>query len=197
MKNVMKFAVALVAMFASVAMHANDNDFNVKAKEGAGKAISFSINDTKNVHVSLYSKEGSEIFNESLKSTNGKISRTYDLNALPDGKYFLETETATKVARHEITISGKTATVSEAVVAEMFKPVVVTKNGIVTVSILNNDKTPVDIKMYDEGNNEVYSNTFNTQTVAKRFDINRSSAKKFTLVMTYNNKTFVETVAAR
>lgn len=197
MKNLMKFGVALVAMFTSVVMHANDNDFNVKTKEGAGKAISFTVNDIKNVHVSLYAKDGSEIFDETLKSKEGKINRTYDLNALPDGTYFLETETAAKVARHEITIAGKTATVSEQVVAEIYKPVVLTKNGIVTVSILNNDKTPVEIKMYDEANNEVYSETLSDQTIAKRFDINKSADKKFTLVMSYNNKTFVETVAAR
>ncbi len=197
MKNLMKFGVALVAMFATVAMHASDNDFNVKAKEGAGKAISFTINDTKNVHVSLYAKDGSEIFDETLKGKDGKISRTYDLNALPNGTYYLETETAVKVARHEITIEGKKATVSEQVVAEIYKPVVVTKDGIVTVSILNNDKKPVDIKVYDENNNEVYSATADSQTVAKRFDITKSTAKNFTLVMSYNNKTFVETVAAR
>lgn len=197
MKNLMKFAVAAVAMFTSVVSHANDNDFNVKTKEGAGKAISFTINDTKNVHVSLYAKDGSEIFDETLKSKDGKISRTYDLNALPDGTYFLDTESATKVARHEITIEGKKATVNEEAAKEILKPVVLTKDGIVTVNIQNNDKAPVEIKMYDENNNEVYSQKLEGQTVAKRFDINKSAAKKFTLVMSYSNKTFVETVAAR
>lgn len=197
MKGLMKFGVALVAMFATLTMHAEDNDFLVRAKEGAGKAISFTITETKNVHVTLYAKDGSEIFDETVKSKNGKVDRTYDLNALPDGTYYLETETATKVARHEIVISGKKASVAEQAVSELAKPIVTTKDGIVTVQVAKNDKTPVEIKVYDESNNELYNETFEGEKIAKRFNISKSTANKFTLVIGYNNKMFVETVTTR
>jgi len=194
MKNLMKFAAALV-MFASVATYANDNDFNVTVKEGAGKAISFTMNDTKDVHVSLFAQDGTGIFEEAIKNKEGKVSRTYDLNALPAGTYFLETETTTKVARYQIAVEGAKAVVSEDV-TEINKPVVLTKDGIVTVSILNN-ATPVKIKLYDDNNEEVYNETFDGATVTKRFDMSRSIAKNFTLVMIYNDRQFVETVATR
>ncbi|MFP5437311.1 MAG: hypothetical protein ACLGH8_05980 [Bacteroidia bacterium] len=197
MKSVMNFGLALVALFSTVVMHAEDNDFLVRAKEGAGKAISFTINESKDVHVTLYAKDGSEIFDETVKSKNGKIDRTYDLNALPDGTYYLETETVAKVARHEITISGKKATVVEGTISELAKPVIVNRNGIITVQVSKNDKTPVEIKMFDDENNEVYNQQFSADKVAKRFDISKSTAKNFTLVIGYNNKMFVETVAAR
>jgi len=196
MKNVMKFGLALVAFFSAFTMHANDGNFSVSVK--SGKVISFAINEAKNVHVSIFNTDGGELFDEVLRSKDGKITRTYDLTALPKGTYFLETETATKVSRHEITITGTTATVADTTVAEIYKPVVITKDGIVTVSILNNEKTPVEIKMYDDSNNEVYSETVRgEQTLAKRFNIKSTTAKNFTLVTKYNNKMFVETVAAR
>lgn len=197
MKSVMNFGLALVALFTTVVMHAEDNDFLVRAKEGAGKAISFTIKESKDVHVTLYAKDGSEVFDETVKSKNGIVDRTYDLNALPDGTYYLETETAAKVARHEIVISGKKATVAENAVSEIAKPVILNRKGIVTVQVTKNDKTPVEIKMYDEDNNEVYNAQFTAEKVAKRFDITKSSAKNFTLVIGYNNKMFVETIAAR
>ena len=197
MKNVTKFALALVVFFSTIAMRAND-DFSVRVKSGAGKQISFTINDTKNVHISIFSKDGVEVFDENIKSKDGKISRSYDLNALPNGTYYLETETKTRVDRREITLSGTTATVSEKTLTETYKPVMFSKDGLVTVSILNSDKTPVEIKMFDENNNELYSETVTgEQSLAKRFDINKTTAKKITFVMSYNNKTFVETVAAR
>ena len=197
MKNVTKFALALVVFFSTVAMRAND-DFSVRVKSGVGKQISFTINDTKNVHISIFSKDGVEVFAENIKSKDGKISRSYDLNALPNGTYYLETETKTKVDRREMTLSGSTATVSEKTLTEIYKPVMFSKDGLVTVSILNSDKTPVEIKMFDENNNELYSETVTgEQSLAKRFDINKTTAKKITFVMSYNNKTFVETVAAR
>lgn len=196
MKNVTKFGFALVAFFTAFVMRANDTNFSVSVK--SGKVISFAINDTKNVHVSILGKQGIAIFDEVLKSKDGKITRTYDLAALPSGTYFLETETVTKVSRHEIIISGTTATVATKTTAEIFKPVLVKKDGLVALSILNNERTPVEIKMYDENNNELYSETFKgEQTLSKTFDIRKSSAQNFTIVTSYNNKTFVENVSAR
>jgi hypothetical protein len=196
MKNAMKFGLALVAFLTAFAMRANDTNFSVSVK--SGKVVNFTINDTKNVHVSILGKQGAAIFDEVIKSKDGKITRTYDLAALPSGTYFLETETAAKVSRHEITISATTATVASTTVTEIYKPVFVKKDGFVSVSILNNEKTPVEIKMYDENSNELYSETIRgEQTLSKTFDIRSSSAQNFTLVTSYNNKTFVETIATR
>ncbi|TRW26657.1 T9SS type A sorting domain-containing protein [Flavobacterium zepuense] len=196
MKNVMKFGLALAMIFSVAVVRANEG-FSVTSKEGMGKVISFTINETNSVHVSIYNADGSVIFDETTKGKDGKISRTYDLNAFPDGTYFLETETGAKVARRTITLTGKSAKVDETAVAEIVKPVVTNKNGLVSVNIANTNNAPVQIKMYDEANNELYSETLKGANVAKKFNINRAGAKNFTLVMTYNNKTFVETIAAR
>lgn len=192
MKNVMKFGLAIALFFVTFAGRANDA-VSVRVKEGSGKVISFTVADEKQVHVAIYSNDG-VLFDENLKDKDGKISRAYDLTAFPSGVYFLETETATKVSRHQITIEDKTATVSEA--AEIFKPVVASTNGIVSVNIQNTD-TPVAIKIYDENSNELYAETVKGQSVAKKFDIKNTTSGKITLVMSYNDKTFVETIAAR
>lgn len=196
MKNAMKFGLALVAFLTAFTMHANDANFSVSVK--SGKVISFTLNETKNVHVSITGKEGATLFNEVLKSKEGKITRTYDLAALPSGTYYLETETAAKVSRHEITIDDTTATVASKTVSEIYKPVLTKKDGFVSVSILNNEKLPVELKLYDSNNNELYSETIKgQQTLSKTFDIRASSAQNFTLVTSYNNKTFVEYITAR
>ncbi|MXN92863.1 hypothetical protein GR160_16670 [Flavobacterium sp. Sd200] len=196
MKNAMKFGLALVAFLTAFTMHANDTNFSVSVK--SGKVINFVINETKNVHVSIYSTENVAIFDEVLKSKDGKITRTYDLAALPSGTYYLETETPAKVSRHEIVINGATATVTGKTLADIYKPVLIKKDGLVSVSILNNEKTPVEIKVYDENSNELYSEIIKgEQTLSKTFDIRNTTAQNFTLVTSYNNKTFVETIAAR
>ena len=79
MKNVMKFGLALVVFFTAFTMRANDGNFSVSVK--SGKVISFAINEAKNVHVSIFNTDGGEVFNETLKSKDGKITRTYDLTA--------------------------------------------------------------------------------------------------------------------
>ena len=77
MKNVMKFGLASVLFFTAFTMNANDANFSVSVK--SGKVISFAINEAKNVHVTIFNTDGTEIFNETLKSKDGKITRAYNL----------------------------------------------------------------------------------------------------------------------
>jgi hypothetical protein len=197
MKNVVKFGLALAVFLTAFGVRANDADFSVSVRSGLGKLINFSINNTK-AHVAITGKDGEILFEENIKAKDGKINRTYDLNAFPAGSYFLEAENGAKVARYEITIDEKTASVSQKAIAEVLKPVVTTKDGIVSVTIKEVNNTPVEIKLYDENNVELYNETFTGEAaLAKRFDTKKINARKFTVVMSYNNKMFVETVAVR
>lgn len=197
MKNVVKFGLALAVFLTAFGVRANDADFSVSVRSGLGKLINFSINNTK-AHVAITGKDGEVLFEENIKDKDGKISRTYDLNAFPAGSYFLEAENGTKVARYEIKIDETTASVSEKAIAEVLKPVVTTKDGIVTVSIKDSNKTPVEIRLYDENNVELYNETFKGDAaLAKRFDTKKIKADKFTVVTKYNDKMFVETVTVR
>ena len=197
MKNVVKFGLALAVFLTAFGVRANEADFSVSVRSGLGKLINFSINNTK-AHVSISDKQGDVIFEENIKAKDGKISRTYDLGALPEGNYVLEAENGTKVARYAIKIEGKTASVSDKAIAEILKPVLTNKDGIVTLNIKDVDNTPVEIKLYDENNVELYNETFTgAANLAKRFDTKKINAEKFTFVMKYNNKMFVETIAAK
>lgn len=192
----MKFGLALAVFFTAFTATAGDAKLSVTVKEGAGKVVSFTVADAKEVHVAIYSDEN-VIFNENLKGKGSDINRSYDLTAFPEGTYYLETETGTKVLRYQIIIGFNTATVSKAV-NEVIKPVIVSANGVITLNILNTEKTPVAIKMYDEDSNELYAETVTGQeALAKKFDVKNATGKNITLVMSYNNKMFVETVAAR
>ncbi|MHA3786882.1 hypothetical protein ACX0HA_01630 [Flavobacterium hauense] len=197
MKNVVKFGLALAVFLTAFGVRANDADFSVSVRSGLGKLINFSINNTK-AHVSITGKDGEVLFEENIKGKDGKINRTYDLNAFPAGSYFLEAENGAKIARYEIKIDAKTALVSEKAIAEVIKPVVTTKNGIVTVTIKEVNNTPVEIILYDENNTELFNETFKGEAAyAKRFDTNKINAAKFTVVTKYNDKMFVETVAVK
>lgn len=198
MKNVMKIGLALAMFMTAFAVRANDTDAYLSVRSGIGKLVNFTINNDK-AQVAIYSANGEVIYSENLKAKDGRINRTYDLASFPTGTYYLEAETGTKVARYEIRINEKTAAVSQKAIAEVFKPVFSNKDGLVTVSIKNTEKTPVAIRLYDENNVELYNETFaaGAENVAKTFDTNKVSTNKFTFVTTYDNKMFVETIAAR
>ena len=72
------------------------------------------------------------------------------------------------------------------------------KNASRAQLILNFDKSPVFIKIYDADDNEVYdSKQLTDQNVIKHFDLNPNFSDKYTFVMKYGDKVFVNTIASK
>ncbi len=192
MKKILKFSLVLAIALTAINAHATGVDFLLKVKNEQGKKITFAINEGSKVTLTIYDANDKLINTEELNS-KGLISRTYDLNALPEGTYFLETESELKVAKYEISVVGKIASLSETPISIVYKPIFVTKNGLVSVSILNIDKAPVEIKIYDADSNEVYKSAVLTdQKVSKYFNFNETELKNYTFVMSYDDKTFTK-----
>jgi predicted secreted protein len=197
MKNFLKTGLMTVAFLTTFGASANEKDFSLKVKSEKGKTVSFSINEAKDVNLSIYSKDNETLFGEKV-TANGLLSRTYDLKAFPEGDYILEVETSAKMAQYAIHISGNSAVISEVAIAEVFKPVFANENGIVSLNISNADKSPVEIKLVDENNNELYSEVFTGKSsISKRFDTNKTFAGNLTFVVKYKDQIFAETVAMR
>ncbi|MFI0491957.1 hypothetical protein [Flavobacterium sp.] len=192
MKKILKFSLVLVVALTAISAHAADVDFLLKVKKEQGKRITFAFNEVNKVALTIYDTNDKLINSEELNS-KGIINRTYDLNALPEGTYFLEAESEFKVARYEISVDGTIASLADSPVSVVYKPVFVNKNGLISLSILNLDKSPVEIKIYDADNTEVYKSAVLTdQNVSKFFNINETELKNYTFVMSYDDKVFTE-----
>lgn len=194
MKNLFKISFAVALMFSTLTAMASGNGLSLKVRTGVGKLVNFSINDEKSVIVSITAKDKEVIFSETLRSKDGKISRTYDLAAFPEGVYYLEAETGARVAKYEVTIANNGVIIADKAIAEISKPVVAKQDGLVMVSVPDNGATPVAIRMYDENNVELYKGTVKG---TKKFDVNNTAAKSITVILEYNDRTFAETFAAR
>ncbi len=197
MKKISKFSLVLVVTLLTMNMHAGTVDFTLNVKKEQGKMVTFALNNIDKMDLSIYDAEGKMIHSENVDSKKD-IKRTYDLKALPEGTYFLQAESDSKISRYEISVVGETASLSSDVVSEVYKPVFVYRKGLVWVNILNLDQSPVNIKIYDNLNNEVYnSNSLTDQSVTKVFDINNFQNEDYTFVVTDNDKTFTKTFSKR
>ncbi len=197
MKKISKFSLVLVVTLLTMNMHAGTVDFTLNVKKEQGKMVTFALNNIDKMDLSIYDAEGKMIHSENVNSKNG-VNRTYDLKALPEGTYFLQAESDSKISRYEISVVGETASLSSDVVSEVYKPVFVYRKRLVWVNILNLDQSPVNIKIYDNQNNEVYnSNSLTDQSVTKVFDINNFQNEDYTFVVTDNDKTFSKTFSKR
>lgn len=199
MKKILKFGLVLVAALTTISGHASTVDFTLDVKNEQGKKVTFAINTINIMNLSIYDADDKLIHSEKVDSKKD-INRTYDLNALPEGTYFLEVESDVTISRYEISITGAKASLSANAIFEDYKPVPVFlfKDGLVWVNIVNLDNSPVNIKIYDKDGDEVYdSPELTDENVTKIFDVNNIANEKYTFVMTYKDKTFTQTFPNR
>lgn len=197
MKKILKFSLVVAAVLTAMNVSASEKDFSLDVKKGEGKTVTFALNESNKVELSIYDLDNKLIHTENVNS-KGSINRTYDLKALPEGTYFLVAESDTKIAKYEISVIGKTAVLASSPVSEVYKPVFTNKNGLVSLSIFNLYKNPVSIKIYNQADEEVYTSpVLVDQNVEKVYDIKNLPYEKYTFVMTYGDKVFMETVSAK
>jgi hypothetical protein len=198
MKKILKFSLVLaVVVSAAVQAHAGNSDFSLNLKREEGKTVSFTFKEIKKMDLSIYDTNANLIYQEKVTSDDN-IDRTYDLTALPDGIYFLKAETALKIAKYKIEVVGKMAKLSTDAISEVYKPVLTNKNGLVTLNVLNLEKAPVNVTIYNSDEVELYNETLPAETyVGKIFDMKNCKGEKCMFVIAYNDKTFVETVAVK
>ena len=194
MKNFMKFGLVMAMLFAmAFSTFANTTDFSMRAMGTVGKTVSFSLFEAKDIKISLYTANDELLFSEKVDS-NGNINRKYDLNAFPNGTYTLEAESAAKITSYDIIVLNNEAKISEAK-AEVKKPMLVNKNGRVSLSIINQHNTPIEIVLLDENGTELYSETTGAKvSLVKMFNFNSISAGDFTFVTRYGKRQFTDTI---
>lgn len=192
MKKILKFSLVLVALLSAVNVSALENEFSLDVKKGQGKTVSFALYEANKVVLSIYDLDNILIHEENVIS-RGNINRTYDLKALPEGTYFLLAESDAKIAKYEISVIGETAVMATKPTSEVYKPVLINKEGVVYFSISNESKAPVDIKIYDESKDLVYSSSFvDKQNIQQSFDIKKLPFENYTFIMSYDNDKFFE-----
>lgn len=134
MKTILKISLVIFAVMTAVNTYAINGDFLLNVKKGAGKEISFSVNEIQKANVTIYDRFHNVIYSETATGKGG-ILKTYSLEEFPDGVYFLEVETNLKKVTHEIVVSNETSTLSRRSVAEVYKGDLKLKNeNVATVN---------------------------------------------------------------
>ncbi len=196
MKKILKISLVVAAMIMAANGNASEKDFSIAVKKAEGKTVTFAVQEVDQVILSIYDLDNKLIHTERVAS-KGSLNRTYDLNALPEGTYFLVAESKAKVAKYEIEVANNQAVLNEVASSEVYKPTLINKDGLVTVNVLNTSKSPVDVSVYNEAGDLVYASAVvNDENVARVFDINKLPFEKYTFITHYDNDKVSETVVS-
>ena len=194
MKKLLKLSLMLAVVLTTAGMYANATDFSLIVKKETGKTVRFALNTTEKIQLSIYDQDNVLVHAENI-SGGANLNRIYNLDALPKGVYFLEAETELKTVVYEITIVDDSAVLSSRPTAEVYKPTLVQQNGMVTLSILNFEETPINVTIYSKDGTEWLSKTFEGKVnFFKKFDMSQLPADTYTFEVAYNGRNFDNTI---
>ncbi|MFA9192037.1 hypothetical protein AAGV28_11725 [Flavobacterium sp. FZUC8N2.13] len=132
MKKIVK--LSLVVMVVLIAMNTRATGVKISKNEKASskKMVTFALNDINKANVSIYDANDKLLHTEKVYTLNlnplksdTKIVKTYDLNPLADGVYYLVAESKAKTVIYEILVVNETATIMSDPYSEVYKTVAV------------------------------------------------------------------------
>jgi len=83
-------------------------------------------------------------------------------------------------------------------VYEVYKPTLVNNKGLVTLSVLNFNESPIAVRIYDNDGIELYEGKFDSKvSFFKKFDISSIPATGCVFEISYADKIFTQTVATK
>lgn len=184
MKTLKNVLAAVLVVFTIQITSAND----VKIRTNGNESVVIEINnETQNEKIKIYDHKGKMLFFENISRTN--YLKTFAMNTLPSGQYYVEYENDNKV---KIAIIQKT-TEGQLITSDFskisFKPMFHQKGDYLSVGFTNIKYENVDIAISDDngfelvkikGLNELLiSKTFNTRKLPKgEYVVNVSCGNK-------------------
>ena len=186
----------MVTMFATLLSFANDGSlFNI-------------TNDAKRTYLTLESvKQGNLL---SVKDINGIIlykeyiqktgtyTKGFDLTALPDGEYVFELDKDLEINTIPFKVDSNVVVFNKENEKTIYKPVVRIKNGLVYVTKLNLNETPLKISIYfqnESGSELMYKETITettSKTISKIFKLEGLKKGSYKMIFNSEGRQFVE-----
>jgi len=179
MKKFIKLSLLIGVLLISGSAVARDVDFSLSFNTVTNKSINFNISNSKNVSLYFYDDSKDEIFSEVI-SKNNTAEKSYNLDKLENGNYYLVAESDNRIEKYKITVKENKVNVDKAPISAITKPeYTVTKNVVkLQMSDVVGD---VKVSVYDTANNTYYSknNVAKDGMIDLTFDLNPQNPETY------------------
>jgi hypothetical protein len=157
MNNLLKISLFVVFLLTSADVMSKDRDFSVSFGNVNSKTLSFKVNNAQNISLFVYNDNEGEIYSEKIGDQNF-ISKSYNLETLADGTYYLVAESDYKIEKYKISIQNKNLVVEKTPVSEIIKPEFTINNNIVKLNMEDMEGS-VNVSVQDFFDNVYYNET--------------------------------------
>ncbi|WP_052823374.1 hypothetical protein [Neotamlana sedimentorum] len=197
MKNVIKNTkkgFLMVTMFATLLSFATE-PANLTVVKDAKKTIVTLDSVKKGNLLTIIDQNGIVLYKEVIAKT-GNYQKSFDLTALPDGKYVFELEKDLEIDTMPFTVTNNLVTFDKASEKVTYKPFVRVENSVVFVSKLSLNESPLKVEIYyGQDSNLVFSESIeNTKNIQKAYKLAGLGEGNYRFVFTTEGKTFTEQI---
>lgn len=188
MKNVLNLAVLLLMVSEVKAADgfdvkvSNDRTLIVQLEKGEKGAI-----------LSFLGKDGEVLFKDSLL-LNDVYRKTFNLEVIPNGVYYLSLEKENSILTTEVTktsagleLTGKSSKI-------IFKPRFKVEKDLVRVFLTNPAKTEASFKVYDRGGTLLDTVLYKDLVVSKTFDFSKLPNGMYYITVKVDGRSFYKEI---
>lgn len=179
MKKFIKLSFLLGALLISGITAAKDVDFSLSFNPANSKSLNFSLSNSKNVSLYLYDEKQEELFSEVIYKSNS-VQKSYDLNRLESGNYYLVAESESRIEKYKIVVKEDKVTVDNAPISAITKPEYTINKNIVKLK-MTDVVGDVVVSVYDTENNIYYSKSTPAVNglIDLTFDLNPANSETY------------------
>ena len=192
MKNLLKNLLLALLFVISTNAFAGDEQFLLTVKDGKEKSVVFFIKAGQPVDVRIFAANGELLFEEAVSAVEAR-RRVYNLNDFPNGEYIIKVENESQTSIYDVSIKDDKTFVSKAVVKDKFKPVL-SKNDKVVSLKFGNTQGPIEVKIFDEHNTELFTKIYNAKSnLNAKFFVGKTDSKELTFVVRADDQEYIQT----
>ena len=189
MKTILKFTIVVALMLSTVVSMASEPKMNLVANSIA-KSLIFTLEEvTENMNIQIIDAYDNIIYSE--KFTGDTLRKRFDLENLDSGTYYFFTENEFKSYMYTISLDNDKLEILSK--EETHKAHFRKTEDKVFVNLLNLDKSKVAIKVYNEDDRLVHSETVVEKIVVeKAFNFTNAYAGSYTIMIEDGINTYTQ-----
>lgn len=197
MKKFIKLSFLIGVLLISGSAAARDIDFSLSFNTVNNKSINFNISNSQNVSLYFYDDSKDELFSEVISKSNS-LEKSYNLDKLADGNYYLVAESDNRIEKYKITVKENQVNVDKSPVSAITKPEYTINKNFVKLQ-MTDVVGDVKVSIYDTANNTYYSknNLAKDGVINLTFDLNPNNAETYIISVEKDGDSFSRMISMK
>ena len=192
MKKLFITGVLALGLVGSLNAQVGGSFSNIRLLDIEPKQLGVLIENSSDFDLRIVDNSGTILYKE--RDNKAGYAKRFDLRLLKEGTYKMEIENTSQITTIPFKISFRKLIVNKNDRLVMDKPSIL-NSGMTLKLKMETANLPIDVNIFDEYNHRVHSKTYReVPTINATFDFSKIGSGTYRMVVSYNSKSFSETI---